>query len=240
MDAAGRHPEPPVAGISLMKRAIVLVGPPGAGKGTQSHAIAAEFGIPEISTGHMLRDAVTKQTPLGIAARASMDSGMLVPDELVCRLVEERIGEPDCARGFIVDGFPRNVNQAVFLERLLDAKGPKGAAGGDGLVAVNIRVGHEALLKRLAGRRVCPVCGTSYNIFFSPPRRDGVCDNEGSALAQRPDDSEDVIRRRLAEYETQTQPLIDHYSSLGLLKEVDGSGASAAVTAAILALLKAS
>lgn len=234
MDAAGRHPEPPVAGISPIKRAVVLVGPPGAGKGTQSHAIAAEFGIPEISTGHMLRDAVSKQTPLGIAARASMDLGSLVPDELVCSLVEERIGEPDCAWGFIMDGFPRNVNQAVFLERLLDAK------GGAGLVALNIRVGHEALLKRLAGRRVCPVCGTSYNMFFSPPRRDGVCDNEGSPLVQRPDDSEDVIRRRLEEYETQTQPLIDHYSSLGLLREVDGSGTSGAVTAAILALLRAS
>lgn len=234
MDAAGRHLEPPVAGISLIRRAIVLVGPPGAGKGTQSHVIAAEFGIPEISTGHMLREAVSKHTPLGIAARASMESGSLVPDELVCRLVEERIGEPDCARGFIMDGFPRNVNQAVFLERLLDTK------GGAGLVALNIRVGHEALLKRLAGRRVCPVCGTSYNIFFSPPRQDGVCDNEGSPLAQRPDDSEDVIRRRLEEYETQTQPLIDHYNILGLLREVDGSGTSGAVTAAILTLLRAS
>ncbi|MGH9353275.1 MAG: adenylate kinase [Terriglobia bacterium] len=230
---AGLHPEPPV-GISLIASALVLVGPPGAGKGTQSHAIAAEFGIPEISTGHMLRDAVQRKTPLGIAAQASMESGVLVPDELVCRLVKERIGEPDCARGFIMDGFPRNLNQAVFLERLLCSK------GGVRMLALNIRVNQETLLMRLAGRRVCPACGTNYNIFFSPPRKEGVCDNEGCALAQRPDDNEEVIRRRLGEYERQTQPLVDHYRSLGLLREVDGSGTSGTVTAAIFAILRAS
>ncbi|MGH9403593.1 MAG: adenylate kinase [Terriglobia bacterium] len=228
----GLHPEPP-AGISLIASALVLVGPPGAGKGTQSHAIAAEFGIPEIPTGLMLRDAVQRKTPLGIAAQASMESGVLVPDELVCRLVEERISEPDCARGFIMDGFPRNLNQAVFLERLLCSK------GGARMLALNIRVAQETLLKRLAGRRVCPVCGTNYNVFFSPPRRNGVCDKEGSALAQRPDDNEGVIRRRLREYKRQTQPLIDHYRSLGLLREVEGDGPSERVTASIFAILRA-
>lgn len=232
---AGLHPEPPVAGVSLIAHAVVLVGPPGAGKGTQSHAIAAEFRIPVISTGLMLREAVQRNTSLGMAARDSMESGALVPDELVCRLVEERIGEPDCARGFIMDGFPRNLNQAIFLEGLLGS-----TKGGVGMLALNIRVSQKTLLMRLAGRRVCPECGTNYNIFFSPPRKEGVCDNEGRALVQRPDDNEEVIRRRLTEYEKQTRPLIDHYSSLGLLREVDGNGSSETVTAAIFALLRAS
>ncbi|MGH9344296.1 MAG: adenylate kinase [Terriglobia bacterium] len=230
---AGPHPER-LAGIPLIANALLLVGPPGAGKGTQSHALAAEFGIPEISTGLMLRDAVERKTPLGMAAQTSMESGVLVPDGLVCQLVEDRIAEPDCARGFIMDGFPRNLNQAVFLEGLLCSE------GGFRMLALNIRVAQETLLKRLAGRRVCPVCGRNYNIFFGPPRKEGVCDNEGSALAQRPDDNEDVIRRRLGEYEKQTQPLIDHYRSLGLLREVDGGGTSGTVTAAIFAILRAS
>lgn len=233
MDAAGLHPEPRAAGIPLTVRALALVGPPGAGKGTQSQAIAAEFGIPEISTGYMLRDAVAARTRLGIAAQAAMESGSLVADDLVFRLVEERIAEPDCARGFIMDGFPRNVEQALFLEQLLAER------GGVKMLALNIRVGQDALMKRLAGRRVCPACGTSYNVFFNPPRSPGVCDNEGSPLVQRPDDNEEVIRRRLEEYEAQTQPLIEHYNGLGLLREVNGDQQPGAVTADILTILKA-
>ncbi len=211
-----------------------MVGPPGAGKGTQSHAVARKFGIPEISTGHMLRDAVQMKTPAGLQAQAAMESGKLVPDGLVCQLIEQRILEPDSAQGFVIDGFPRNVNQAVFLERLLESR-----RWGHTMV-LNLRVDRETVLKRLSGRRICPVCGTTYNIFYSPPRREGFCDREGSPLTQRPDDNEEVIGRRLREYECQTEPLIGYYRGLNLLKDIDGNRDSAEVTAAIFGTLNAS
>jgi adenylate kinase len=201
----------------LKAQALILLGPPGAGKGTQGRAVASEFGVPQISTGDMLRDAVRKGTPLGLAAQARMERGELVPDEVVCGIAAERIRQPDTSRGFILDGFPRTIGQAEFLARLLEEEGR-----GEPLV-IYIRVDADVLARRLSGRRTCPVCGRIYNMHFSPPRQDEVCDVDGSALVQRPDDREEAIRQRLAAYETLTQPLVDYYSKRRLLHDVDGS-----------------
>lgn len=211
---------------------LLLIGPPGAGKGTQSRAIGKAFNIAEISTGAMLRDAVRRGTDLGQRLRSTMDSGGLVPDEVVSDLIEQRTGDPDSQRGFIVDGFPRNVNQAVFLDRLLASRRQPPA------LALLITVDRDVLLKRLAGRRECPVCRTAYNVYLNPPQREDLCDHEGSGLVQRPDDRPDAVVRRLDEYERQTMPVIAHYRGAGQLEEVDGNGAATDVTAAILRILK--
>jgi adenylate kinase len=201
----------------LKAQALILLGPPGAGKGTQARALAVEFGIPHISTGDMLREAVRKQTPLGLAAQARMDRGELVSDEVVCGIAAERIHEPDTSRGFILDGFPRTIGQAEFLGHLLE-EDRRGVP-----LVIYIRVDEEVLARRLSGRRTCPVCGRIYNMCFNPPRHDEVCDEDGAHLVQRPDDREEAIRQRLAAYETVTQPLIDYYSERHLLLDVDGS-----------------
>jgi adenylate kinase len=212
--------------------ALLMLGLPGAGKGTQALEVSREFGIPAISTGAMLRDAVNQRTSLGVTAQPIMESGGLVPDDLVCALVEERVSHPDCDGGFILDGFPRNLEQAAFLERLLAAKGwgmP---------LALYIRVDPTLLFKRLTGRRVCPVCGTNYNIYFNPPRREGLCDREGARLTQRPDDNEEAVAKRLKEFEAQTQPLIEHYRESGLLRDINGDGEAAEVTREVFRILR--
>ncbi len=201
----------------MKAQALILLGAPGAGKGTQAREISKEFGVPQVSTGDILREAVKKQTPLGVAAKQKMDAGQLVPDEVVCGIVEERIGEPDCRKGFILDGFPRTLGQARFVDDMLARK-----ERGNALV-VNIRVDQEVLLKRLTGRRTCSVCGEIYNVYFNPPRKEGVCDKDGGKVLQRADDNEATIRQRLVAYETQTSPLIDYYRKKRLLHDVDGS-----------------
>jgi adenylate kinase len=201
----------------MKARALIFLGAPGAGKGTQAREVAKEFGIPQISTGDILRDAVKKGTSLGLAARVKMEAGQLVPDEVVCGIVEERISEPDCAAGFILDGFPRTLPQAEFVDRMLAAKG-RGSP-----VVINIRVDHEVLMKRLTGRRTCSVCGEIYNVYFGPPRVEGVCDKDGGKLLHRADDKEETIRQRLVAYENQTSPLIDYYRQKNLLQDVDGN-----------------
>ena len=201
----------------LRTQALILLGPPGAGKGTQARAVASQFCIPQISTGDMLRDAAQKRTPLGVAAEARMERGELVPDEIVCGIAAERIRRPDTLRGFILDGFPRTIGQAEFLARLLKDEG-RGVP-----LVIYIRVGADILAKRLCGRRTCPVCGQIYNIYLAPPRQDELCDVDGARLIQRPDDREEAIRQRLAAYETLTQPLVDYYSARGLLHDVDGN-----------------
>ena len=179
--------------------------------------MASEFGVPQISTGDMLRDAVQKRTPLGLAAEARMERGELVTDEIVCGIAAERIRQPDTSCGFILDGFPRTIGQAEFLARLLKD-------GGRGVpLVIYIWVRADILAQRLSGRRTCPVCGRIYNIHFAPPRHDEVCDVDGARLVQRPDDREEAIRQRLAAYETLTQPLVDYYSEGGLLHDVDGN-----------------
>ena len=174
----------------LKVQALIFFGPPGAGKGTQARAVAEEFGIPHISTGDMLREAVRNRTPMGLAAQEDMERGELVPDEVVCSIAAERIAQPDCASGFILDGFPRTVGQARFLDRVL------GAQGRGKPMVVFIRVEDAILEKRLAGRRSCAACGRIYNMYFDPPRRDELCDVDGSALVRRADDREEAVRQR--------------------------------------------
>ena len=198
-------------------QALIFLGAPGAGKGTQAREVSKHFSIPQISTGDMLREAVRNRTPLGLAAKAKMDAGELVPDELVCGLVEQRIGQPDCQKGFILDGFPRTLKQAEFVDRMLQAKGR-----GNPLV-LDIKVDRDLLLKRLTGRRTCSLCGELYNVYLNPPRVNSVCDKDGGKLLQRVDDNEETVRQRLVAYEKQTSPLIDYYRSRGVLQEVDGN-----------------
>jgi len=216
----------------MKSQALIFLGAPGAGKGTQAREVSRHFSIPQISTGDMLREAVRNQTPLGLAAKARMEAGELVPDEVVCGLVVERIEQPDCARGFILDGFPRTLSQARFVDRMLQAKGK-----GDPLV-FDIRVDRDLLVKRLTGRRTCSVCGQIYNIYFNPPRVEGICDKDGGKLLQRADDSEESIRQRLVAYEQQTRPLIDYYRTRGVLQEVDGNRSPEAITGELIDFLE--
>jgi adenylate kinase len=201
----------------MKSQALIFLGAPGVGKGTQAREVSKHFSIPQISTGDMLREAVRNRTPLGLAAKAKMEAGELVPDEVVCGIVEQRIGQPDCQRGFILDGFPRTLAQAEFVDRMLQATGR-----GNPLV-LDIVVAPALLLARLTGRRTCSLCGELYNVFLNPPRVEGVCDKDGGKLVQRADDSEETIRQRLVAYEKQTSPLIAYYRSRGVLHEVDGN-----------------
>ena len=209
---------------------IILLGPPGAGKGTQAKAIVARFGIPQISTGDILRENRAQGTELGKRAAAIMDRGELVPDELVCDMVAARLAQPDCARGFILDGFPRTVKQAEWLDGLL----AKSAASTPAPVVISLKVDYNDVLRRLAGRRSCPACGRIYNVYFQPPRVPDVCDVDGSKLVARQDDSEAVISERLKAYEKQTLPLADYYRRRGRLREVSGDASVEQVTAEIL------
>ena len=193
---------------------IILLGPPGSGKGTQAKMLMEIYTIPQISTGDILRAAVANQTALGKQAKECMNKGALVPDELVVKIVEERLKERDCGRGFILDGFPRTVAQAEALDRLnikIEA-------------AVNVEVGNDELMKRLTGRRTCRTCGAMYHIYFNPPRRDGVCDTCNGELYQRDDDKEETIQTRLVVYEQQTNPLISWYQNKNIVYSVDGIG----------------
>jgi len=192
---------------------LVLLGPPGAGKGTQAEKLSAHLGVPRISTGDILRHNVAENTDLGKQAKAFMDSGQLVPDELVIKMVERRLKEPDAKRGFILDGFPRTIAQAEALSKLtkLDA-------------VVSLFLEPEELIKRNTGRRVCPKDDTVYHIWMNPPKKPGICDKCGTPLIVRADDREDVVRTRIETYERQTAPLIKYYRDRGMLREVYASG----------------
>ena len=201
-----------------MAKRVVLLGAPGAGKGTQAKMLIEKYKIPQISTGDILRKAVADGTPLGKEAKVIMDQGGLVSDKIVLGLVEERIKQPDCKAGFILDGFPRNTAQAEALDKMLTAMGAPLN------VALNIDVDMNDLLKRLTGRRTCKSCQQMYNIYFSPPQKDGICDKCGGALFQRDDDKEETIKKRLDVYQKQTAPLIDYYSKKNIMKTVMGVG----------------
>ncbi|HTC95299.1 MAG TPA: adenylate kinase [Terriglobales bacterium] len=220
---------------------VILLGPPGAGKGTQAKAMVARYGIPQISTGDLLRENRARGTELGKKAAVLMDCGQLVPDDLVCAMVAARLAEQDCVRGFILDGFPRTVAQAQWLDDFLARKcglapSVQQAAGAQWppVVVVSIVVEYNQLWRRLTGRRMCPVDGTIYNIYFQPPRVPDTCDICGSKLITRKDDSEEVISKRLKEYENQTLSLVPYYRQTGRLHEIDGDRNVEEVTAEVL------
>ena len=211
---------------------LILLGAPGAGKGTQAREVSSCLGIPHISTGDILREAAERGTPLGLVAQRKMEAGELVPDKVVYGLVKERIGQPDCRNSFVLDGFPRTLGQAQYLDRLLRSRG-----WSDPLV-LNIRVDQQLLIKRLTGRRTCPVCGTIYNVFFKPPQKEGFCDREGAKLIHRADDNEEAIGQRLAAYENQTKPLIEYYAKKSVLHDVDGNRKPETVTKELCQFLR--
>ncbi len=193
----------------------LLLGPPGAGKGTQSAIIARRTGVARISTGEMLRDAIARKTPLGEQAAPLMDNGSLVPDSLLVALIAERVTYPDCTNGLLLDGFPRTVNQAEALDHLVKDRGME-------LVVMNFDVPRTVLLRRLSGRRWCPICQATYHLETSPSKKPGICDACGSELIQRADDRENVVAKRLEAYEVQTVPVIQHYEKRGPVHRVDG------------------
>ena len=213
---------------------VILLGPPGAGKGTQAKRISERFGIPQISTGDLLRDNISRGTELGKQARELMDCGELVPDELVCQMVANRLAQPDCEPGFILDGFPRTVRQAEWLDKYLAENQLFQTGNGCGhLVVVQLVVEYNQLLQRLTGRRTCPTCGRIYNVHTQPPRVEGVCDIDGSALKTRKDDRDDVIAERLKTYERETLPLVSHYAQRKRLIEIGGAGSLDQVTSEV-------
>ncbi len=197
---------------------LVLLGAPGAGKGTQAKKLIDKYGVPQISTGDILRKAVADGTPLGKEAKSYMDKGELVPDSVVIGLVKERISQDDCKKGYILDGFPRNTAQAETLDKVLNSLNMPITA------ALSVDVPKDDLMKRLTGRRTCKGCQQMYNVYFSPSKKEGVCDKCGGELFQRDDDKEDTIRRRLDVYEASTAPLINYYAAKGILKSVQGVG----------------
>ncbi len=205
---------------------LLLMGAPGVGKGTQAKELAGRWAIPQISTGDLLRAHVASGSPLGTEARQLMEQGTLVPDALVNRMVEQRLGDPDTVPGYMLDGYPRTLAQAQWLDRKL-AAGPRALP----LIALSIRVAYTQLLRRVTGRRICPRCGSIYNTYLHPPKQEGVCDLDGTSLVRRDDDSEAVFEDRLRAYEAQTAPVVEHYRSLGRLTEMDGEGTPESITA---------
>jgi adenylate kinase len=199
-------------------RGIILLGAPGSGKGTQAKKISAQFSIPQISTGDMLREAVKNGTEMGIRAKSYMDQGGLVPDEVVVGIVRERLKAPDCREGFILDGFPRTIHQAEELDRVLRELGKEIT------IVLSLDVDENALMERLCGRRTCPGCGAMYHVKFNPPGAEGKCDKCGGELVQREDDREETIRTRLANYRKSTEPLIGYYKGRGRIRSVHASG----------------
>jgi adenylate kinase len=218
---------------------LILLGPPGAGKGTQAKKIAEVFSIPQISTGDILRANVAAGTELGKKAKAIMESGELVPDSVVCDMVAARLVEADCARGFILDGFPRTVAQAEWLDAYLEGNVFKNQqCSGMPAIVIEYAVDYNSLLRRLTGRRSCPTCGRIYNVYFQPPRVADTCDVDGSKLVLRKDDDEKVVSERLKEYERKTLPLTEYYKAKGRLRVIDGDRGMDAVTNDTLDILE--
>ena len=210
---------------------LILLGPPGAGKGTQAVRLVEYYGIPQISTGDILRKAVKDGTELGVQAKSYMDKGALVPDEVVIGIIRDRIVEPDCANGYILDGFPRTIAQAEALDEMLGKLG----TGIDHVL--NISLGDDEIIKRLTGRRTCANCGAGYHVLFDPPKKEGICDKCGGKLIQRDDDKEATIRERLKVYRAQTEPLIAYYEGKKLLRTIPGEGTMEEIFQKILQVL---
>jgi adenylate kinase len=215
-----------------LNHAFVFLGPPGAGKGTQSKLLAHRSGVPHLSTGDMLREAIKLDTYLGRLVRPVMERGDLVSDELVMAMVEERVGRPDCADGFVSDGFPRTLPQAEKFDCVL-AK-----LGFGKPVVIDFRISPDLLLRRLTGRWTCSVCGEIYNVYDAPPKVPGICDRDGGKLIQRPDDRPDVVKERLAAYERQTRPLAEYYRNHDVLDIIDASSSMDEVSRALSEIIK--
>jgi adenylate kinase len=220
-----------VEGTQGLGHAVILLGPPGAGKGTQAQRIAQRYNLPHLSTGDMFRDNIDRETELGRKAKPLMERGQLVPDEIVVGMVADRINQPDCAKGFVFDGFPRTLQQADDLEHIAK-RNQLGCT-----IVLHMVVNPELLMRRLTGRRICTAAGHIYNIYQRPPKRDSVCDLDGSPLIHRADDSEDVIGGRLAAYDKQTQPLVKYYTLRGLLSPIDAMADADSVTENISRIL---
>ena len=214
------------------RQAVIFLGPPGAGKGTQAKRLSELCGVPHLSTGDMLRENVAEGTPLGALAKPIMASGELVPDDLVLKMVQARLRRADCARGFVFDGFPRTLPQAEKLGEILDED------GFDAPLVLNFVIDEPLLMRRITGRRNCPACGAIYHEFEQPPRVAGICDNDGSTLIQRADDREEVVAPRIAAFFRQTEPLIAYYRSKGMLEDIDATGEVESVGRAVIAAVE--
>lgn len=212
---------------------IIMLGAPGAGKGTQADKIAEKYRIPHISTGDIFRANIKNGTELGKKAKTYMDQGMLVPDELTVDLLMDRIAQPDCEKGYILDGFPRTIPQAECLDEALSSRGEKID------YAVNVEVPDENIINRMSGRRACLSCGATYHVAYHAPAKEGICDKCGSDLVLRDDDKPETVKKRLSVYHEQTQPLINYYKKAGVLKEVDGTKPMDTVFADIAEILGA-
>lgn len=212
---------------------IIMLGAPGAGKGTQAKKIAEKYGVPHISTGDIFRANIKNGTELGRKAKTYMDQGLLVPDELVCDLVVDRVQQEDCKGGYILDGFPRTIPQAERLDQALAELGESVD------YAVNVEVPDENIVNRMGGRRACVGCGATYHLVYAPTKKEGVCDSCGAELILRDDDKPETVQKRLGVYHEQTQPLIDYYGRKGILKDVDGTMDMEAVFQAITEILGA-
>lgn len=210
---------------------IIMLGAPGAGKGTQAKMIADKYGIPHVSTGDIFRANIKNGTELGKQAKAYMDKGELVPDELTVRILLDRVAQDDCKNGYVLDGFPRTIPQAEVLDRELDRLGESID------YAIDVDVPDENIVKRMGGRRACVTCGATYHIEHVPPKKEGICDNCGGELILRDDDKPETVQNRLNVYHTQTQPLIDFYNAKGVLREVDGTKDMMEVFDSITAIL---
>jgi adenylate kinase len=216
---------------------ILLLGAPAAGKGTQAKELVKIFGVPQISTGDILRANVAKGTELGKIAKDLMASGQLVPDSLVSQMVAKRLEEPDTENGFILDGFPRTLPQAEWLDghlRTMDQSKPKGLP----LVALSIQLEYNLLLRRVTGRRNCPTCQKIYNVYSMPPQKDGICDADGATLVQRADDTEKAFEERMRAYSALTEPVVEHYRKLGRFLQVEGNQPIDSITAELVAAVK--
>lgn len=211
---------------------IVMLGAPGAGKGTQAKQIAKKFDIPHISTGDIFRANIKNNTELGKKAKEFMDQGMLVPDSLTLELIMDRFAQPDCENGYVLDGFPRTIPQAEALTKALAEKGENID------FAINVEVPDESIVRRMSGRRACLSCGATYHIKYNPPKKEGICDTCNSELVLRDDDKPETVLKRLSVYHDQTQPLIDYYNREGVLREVDGTKDMNDVFQDILAILQ--
>ena len=212
----------------IMGMKLIMLGAPGAGKGTQAEILSAKLGIPTISTGNILRAAIKDGTPIGLQAKSYMDAGKLVPDEVIIGIVAERLAQPDCASGFILDGVPRTIPQAEALDKMVKID-----------KVIDLEVSDEAIIARMSGRRVCEKCGATYHLLYKKPKAEGVCDICGGTLIQRKDDHPDTVKARLEVYHKETEPLIAHYKKQGVVKRVDGQEEVADTTRLTLAALEA-